>query len=89
MRKITKRNKKGQTMGLAILSTIAVFVIGFMFINFLMPEVTNFRTDMNCISPNISDGSKLMCLMGDLAIPYIMLSILSLAVGAITARMTL
>ena len=76
-------------MGLAILSTIAVFVIGFMFINFLMPEVTNFRTDMNCASSTISDGSKLMCLMGDLTIPYIMLTILSLAVGAITARMAL
>lgn len=83
------RNKKAQTMGLAILSAIAVFVVGLMFINFIMPEVTNFRVDMTCSDSSISDGSKLMCLMGDLVVPYVILVIISLGVGAITARLAL
>ena len=51
-------NKKGG-IGLAILSTIGIFIIGFMFLNFLMPEVTQFRADMSCASADeIHDGGK-------------------------------
>jgi hypothetical protein len=61
-----------------------------MFINFLMPEVTQFRTDIGCSSiETLSDGAKLLCLGGDLTIPLVILAILSLAVGAITARLNL
>ena len=83
-------NNKGQTMGLAILGMLAVFICGFIFINFLMPEVTTFRTAMSCASVDtISDGQKILCLFGDLTIPYFILGLLSLGVGAITARLNL
>ena len=77
-------------MGLAILSALAVFVCGFLFINFLMPEVTTFRTSMSCSSVDtISDGQKIVCLFGDATVPYFILGLLSLAIGGITARLNL
>lgn len=83
-------NSKGQTMGLAILSFLAVLIIGLMFVNFLLPEVTNFRVDMSCASADtISDGTKLLCLFGDATVPYVIVLIVSLAVGAITVRLNL
>jgi hypothetical protein len=84
------KNKKAQTMGLAVLSFIAVFIIGFLFINFLMPEVTIFRASMSCADvENISDGTKLMCLFGDIVVPYTILIVLGLAISAITRRLSL
>ena len=83
-------NKKGASMGLAILSALGIFIIGFMFINFLMPEVTVFRTTLDCANAaGISDGTKLLCLVGDAGIPIFILAILSLGVGAITRRFVL
>lgn len=77
-------------MGLAILSFLAVLIIGLMFVNFLMPEVTTFRAEMSCASPTaISDGTKLLCLFGDATIPYFIVLIVSLGIGAITARLNL
>lgn len=76
-------------MGLAILSALAVFIIGLMFVNFIMPEVTTFRTAMSCSDSTISDGAKLLCLFGDVTVPYVIVTILSLAVGAITSRLSL
>jgi len=84
------KGKRAQTMGLAIISALAVFVCGFMFINFLMPEVTQFRADIGCASiGTLSDGAKLLCLGGDLTIPLVILAILSLAVGAVTSRLNI
>lgn len=81
-------NKKAQTMGLAIINTIAIFLIGFMFINFLMPEVTDFRVNLNCSdASNIHDGNKLLCLMGDATVPYFILLIFSLGLGIIMSRL--
>ena len=80
-------NKKGG-IGLAILSTIGIFIIGFMFLNFLMPEVTQFRADMSCASADeIHDGGKILCLISDTVVPYWILLILSIGLGAITSRL--
>jgi hypothetical protein len=82
-------NKKG-SLGLAIVSSIVVFIIGLMMINFVMPEVTTFRTDMNCAdAANISDGTKLLCLAGDATVPYFILIVFSLVIGGLTSRMRL
>ena len=79
-------NKKG-SLGLAILSTIGIFIVGFTLLNFLMPEVTQFRADMNCASADeIHDGVKILCLVSDLTVPYWILLILSIGLGAITSR---
>ena len=79
-------NKKG-SLGLAILTSIGIFIIGFMFLNFLLPEVTDFRTNMNCAdASNIHDGTKILCLIGDGAVPLYILGIVSLAIGVIIER---
>ena len=83
-------NKRGQTMALGILSFLAVIIVGFTFVNFLLPEVSTFRADMSCASVDtISDGTKLMCLFGDATIPYVIVIILGLAIGTITSRLKL
>jgi len=79
-------NKKA-ALGLAILSMIGIFIVGFMFLNFLMPEITQFRTDMNCAdASNIHDGTKVLCLITDATVPYWILLILSIGLGAITDK---
>lgn len=81
---------KGQTMPLAILTTLAVILVGFTLLNFLMPEVTNFRTDIGCANAaTLSDGGKVLCLIGDGVIPYVIVSILALGIGSITVRINL
>jgi hypothetical protein len=58
-------NKKAQ-LGLSIINAIFIFIIGMLIINFLMPEVTDFRTNMDCSNySGISDATKLLCLVGD------------------------
>lgn len=83
-------DKKAQTMGLAILSAIFIFIVGLMIINFLIPEVTEFRINLNCADAEaISDGTKLLCLVGGTAVPYWILLVFSILVGAIVSRITL
>lgn len=77
-------------MGLSILSFLAVLIVGLMFVNFLLPEITTFRADMSCASADtISSGTKLLCLFGDATVPYVIVLILSLGIGAITSRLSL
>jgi hypothetical protein len=84
------KNKKGQTMPLAILGFLAVIICGFTFVNFLLPEVSNFRIDMGCSdATTIHDGNKILCLIGDSTIIYVIISILALGVGLIIERMRL
>ncbi len=80
-------NKKGQTMGIAILSAIVIFIIGIMAINFLLPEVSTARINLSCDdAANISDGTKFLCLIVDTQIPYFIWLIFSISMGAILAR---
>jgi len=84
------KSKRGQTLGLAILSSIFIFITGLMIINFIIPEVTEFRINLNCAdAESISDGTKLLCLVGGTAVSYWILLIFSIIVGAIVSRMTL
>jgi hypothetical protein len=81
-------NNKAQTLGLILISSIFFFIVGMMVINFLMPEITTFRTDLNCASPDtISDGTKLLCLVGDTVVVYWIILVFSIVIGAITSRM--
>ena len=82
-------NKKG-SLGIAIITSIFVFIIGLAVINLLLPEVTNFRINMNCAdAENINDGVKLLCFVGDVTIPYWILLILSITIGGIVAKFVL
>jgi hypothetical protein len=79
-------NKKGK-LGIAIISAIFVFIIGMAVINLLMPEIATFRIDMNCAdASSISDGTKLLCLVGGIAIPYWILLIVSITIGGIISE---
>jgi len=81
-------NKNGG-IGFAILMSIGIFVVGFTMLNFLLPEVSDLRVNLNCDSPDtIHDGNKLLCLaLVDLTVPYWILLILSIGLGAITSRL--
>jgi len=82
-------NKKAG-IGLAVLSAIGIFIVGFMFINFLMPEITQFRTNMSCSDVNnIYNGTKILCLITDAVVPYYILLVVSIGLGAITSRLVL
>jgi len=81
-------NKRGQTMAISVLSAIVIFIIGIMCINFLMPEVSDARINLSCDSPTtISDGTKFLCLLVDVQVPYFIWLVFSISLGAILVRM--
>lgn len=80
-------NKKGQTLGIGILSAIIIFLVGMMMISFLLTEVSNARTDLNCANADdITDGTKLLCLMIDTTVPYWIWLVFSVVIGIVVAR---
>lgn len=82
-------NKKG-SVGIAIITCILLIIIGFMCINFVKDEVTRARTNLNCANADdISDATKLTCLVIDGTVPYWIWLILSISIGLIVGRMTL
>ena len=73
-------NKRGQTMAISVLSAIVIFIIGIMCINFLMPEVSDARVNLSCDSPTtISDGTKFLCLLVDVQVPYFIWLVFSIS----------
>lgn len=81
-------NDKGQTTMLSIWFAIFIFLFGIVFINFLALDVDTARTALDCSNPaGISDGIKLTCLVVDVAVPYWILLILSIAGGLILERL--
>ena len=80
-------NKKGQTMMLSILFAVVLFVMGIMVINFIRPEVLTAKVAMSCSDvANISDGTKLTCLLIDGVVPYFIVLVLSISGGLILDR---
>jgi hypothetical protein len=68
----------------------SIRAIGLLSVKVKIPEVTDFRINLNCAdASSISDGTKLLCLVGGTAVPYWILLIFSIIVGAIVSRMTL
>lgn len=80
-------NNKGQTLGLAIMSAIAFFIIALMTVNFVMSEVSNARNNLSCAdAANISDGTKLLCLVMDTTVIYWIIIAFSVTLGIIISR---
>lgn len=80
-------NKKGQNLILAILAAVMVFIFGMLVMNHLMGDVSLTRTvGLDCTNSDISDGTKLTCIGVDLVIPIMILTVLSVSVGAILSR---
>jgi hypothetical protein len=83
-------NKKAQSTGLAIMGLIFFAIIGLTCVNFFFDGVTTARTELNCDNANdITDGSKLLCLVVDLSIPYWIWIILSVAIGFVLVKVNL
>jgi ABC-type Fe3+ transport system permease subunit len=81
-------NKRGQSLGISIISVLFFLVIAFSSINFIMDRVTDTTTDLNCDSAStISDGTKFLCLMTDTTVVYFIMCIMSVILGTITARL--
>ena len=78
-------------MGLAVIVAITLFLIGMVAHNFIKDEVTVARSSsgLDCSNSDISDGTKLTCLMVDWVVPYFIILVISLAGGIITARLVL
>ena len=80
-------NNKGQTLGISIVVSIVILIIGLMVINFLTPEIDRTRSELNCSdASNISDGTKLLCLAVDIVVIYWVIIIFSILVGGIAGR---
>lgn len=83
------KSKKAQTLGLAIIIAITLFIVGMVVVNIMKDEVTRTRgaTQLNCANPAaISDGTKITCLVVDFVIPYFFILVISIAGGVITSR---
>lgn len=83
-------NKKGQTMGITLISLIFFLVAGFLMLNFLPNEITNFRSSIGCAdSSTLSYGGKLLCLCSDSIVPYFIFLIIGVVITSLTARLYL
>ena len=90
-------NKKAQTLGIAVMVAITLFIVGMLSINYIKPVVTIARDSSHLDCSNsaadfpegISDGVKLTCLVTDLVIPYFIILIFSVTGGIITSRFLL
>lgn len=75
-------NKRGSVFfGVGI--GIFVYIMGVLILPFILDDVSTFRDAMDCSSSDITGGSMLSCLAGDLVIPYVVLFFISLALGFI------
>ena len=82
-------NKKGQTMGIAVIVAIFLFIVGIIMVNFLKDDITTARIGLDCSNSAISDATKLTCLAVDVVVPYFIVTLIAAAGGIITARMFL
>lgn len=81
-------NKKG-SLGIGIITAITIFIIGMMSINFIMDEVTDARINLSCSdASNISDATKLLCLVVDITVIYWMIIILGIIGGLVVTRLS-
>ena len=84
-------DNKGQTLMIAILFGVFIFILGILIvINFIPNEVDNARASdsLDCSNTaNISDGTKITCLIVDGTIPLLIITILSIAGAIISNRL--
>ena len=81
-------NNRGQSIMLGAIFGIMIFMVGVLLVNFVDLEVTNFlgTSGLDCDNVDISDGTKLTCLVGELTVPYFIILFVSAAGGVIAAR---
>jgi len=74
------KSKKGSVF-FGVTIGIFVYIMGVLFLPFMVDDVDTFRTSMDCTNTSITDGAKLSCLVGDLTIPYFIWFFISIAIG--------
>ena len=82
-------NNKVQTIFLSVIFAVMIFIAGMLFMNHLPSVVSDTTSSLDCNNLSISDGAKLTCLGADISMPYLFLTIFSLAGGIITAKLLL
>lgn len=84
------KSKRGQSMGLAIMGLIFFVIIGLTCVNFFFNEIDTARAALSCASPDdISDGTKITCLIVDIVLPYWIWIIISVGVGFVLVKLAL
>ena len=64
-------------------------MVGMLCINFLTDEIAQTRTDLSCSDvDNITDGTKLFCLLIDLTAPMWILGVISVIGGIVIYKLT-
>jgi len=82
-------NKKGQlgSIGLVAIIAFMFFMCGMLFITPLEDSIDTARNDLNCTSvATISDGTKMTCLVTDIALPYILITIISISLSLVVTK---
>ena len=75
-------NNKG-AVGFMILMAIVYFIAGMIIYQFVKPDITTARADMEC-STATDWGDMAVCLMFDAIIPYMVIGILATAGSLVT-----
>lgn len=78
-------NKKGNIF-LGLVLGIFVWIMGILFMPFLIEVLDVSRTDLSCSTTAISFGTKLICLSGDLIIPYLIWTLAVIFLGLVVGR---
>lgn len=78
---------------MGVMVGLFLFMVGMIIFNFIDIDTWEDGTDslikeLNCDDSGISDGTKLTCLMGELALPYFIIVVISAAGGIITSKLT-
>lgn len=81
-------NKKAD-MGDTVFSLVIIlllFMAGSLFVNPIKDSITDFRTNIGCGGAGLSDGTKLLCLGGDAAVPYFIILLFSTIGGILLSK---
>lgn len=83
-------NRNGQTMLLGLMMGVFLFMLAMVFIEPIKDVISSVRgtSQLDCNNSSISDGTKGTCLIVDLILPYFIITIVALAGGWITARIS-
>ena len=78
------KNKKGQGMILQLVIAFFVWIAGIMALPLVIDVVTGARNGLSCATPTlISDGTKVLCLIVDTGVPYLIWTLIVIAVGIV------
>jgi hypothetical protein len=76
-------NNKAQGLFMGLVFAVVIWIAVILFLPIVISLVDTGRTGLQCSLGSITDGTKLMCLMMDGAIPYLIWTIISLSIGLI------